>query len=132
MPTSRLRLDWSLKYFDERNDFVREYLTTNEIFKSHPATPDELEMMANYILWGKMRETDAPLDDPESLGLPAKNGDWSKTKKTESLDALMEQPGFNEASFCTKNRPPLKIKRETISRSEIRKEAPEWLLEEFE
>ena len=132
MPTSRLRLDWSLKYYDERNDFVRDYVTNNEIFKSHPATPDELEMMANYILWGKIRETDAPLDDPESLGLPSKNGDWSKTKKTESLDELMEQPGFNEASFCTKNRPPLKIKRETISRSEIRKEAPEWLLEEFE
>ena len=46
--------------------------------------------MANYILWGKERETGKAIADPESLGLPAKNGDWSKTKKTESLDALME------------------------------------------
>lgn len=48
---TRLRLDFSLVYDWQRRNFVEQYLASETFARKGP-TPDELEMMGNYILWG--------------------------------------------------------------------------------
>ena len=48
---NRLKLDFTLKTNVERSEFVNKYLT-EEQFQKNPPTEDELETIANYILWG--------------------------------------------------------------------------------
>ena len=49
MPTqNRLKLDWSLNTTNDRRDFVNKYIQ-----QLPNPTDDELETIANYILWGK-------------------------------------------------------------------------------
>jgi hypothetical protein len=52
MATSRLKLDFNLKTNIERKQFLDNYLLS-ETFVKYPPTEDELEMMGNYVLWGK-------------------------------------------------------------------------------
>ena len=52
MPANRLKLDFSLNTTDERRNFVDEYVAQPD-FEKHPLTEEELETIANYILWGK-------------------------------------------------------------------------------
>lgn len=49
MPKSRLKLDFTLTTTEEREAFIEEY--TREL--TFTPTSEELEMMGNYILWGK-------------------------------------------------------------------------------
>ena len=44
---NRLRLDFNLKYSDERAAFVQKYLSQAE-FKRWPPTPEECETIGNY------------------------------------------------------------------------------------
>ena len=52
MATNRLRLDFSINGTHERKDFVDHYIQRPEFIRV-PLTEDELEIIANYILWGK-------------------------------------------------------------------------------
>ena len=52
MAQNRLRLDFSISGTNERKDFVDHYVQRPE-FLYKPLTEDELETIANYILWGK-------------------------------------------------------------------------------
>ena len=45
---NRLKLDWSLNTSIERQAFINQYI--GQLINP---TPDELETMANYVLWGK-------------------------------------------------------------------------------
>jgi hypothetical protein len=49
---NRLQLDFKLVTTDERAAFLEEYLKQPQFIKK-PPTPDELETMGNYLLWGK-------------------------------------------------------------------------------
>jgi hypothetical protein len=49
---NRLDLDFSIEDRESRNEFLRSYIERPE-FKRKPLTQDELEMCANYLLWGK-------------------------------------------------------------------------------
>jgi hypothetical protein len=49
---NRLQLDFGIVESQERKKFVDEYITQPQFLKK-PPTEDELETMANYILWGK-------------------------------------------------------------------------------
>lgn len=49
---NRLDLDFSIDQIEARNEFLYNYLERPE-FKKKPLTQDELEMCANYLLWGK-------------------------------------------------------------------------------
>lgn len=49
---SRLDLDFKLESRSERTDFLNKYIPTLNFVP----TEDELETMANYILWGKNSE----------------------------------------------------------------------------
>lgn len=52
MAQNRLHLDFSINGIHERKDFVDQYVQRPE-FISRPLTEDELETIANYILFGK-------------------------------------------------------------------------------
>jgi hypothetical protein len=49
---NRLHLDFSIPGTNERKDFIDEYVQRPEFIRA-PLTDDELETIANYILWGK-------------------------------------------------------------------------------
>ena len=120
---NRLNLNWSLEWNDERADFIRRYC---EVMPFEP-TAEELDTMSKYILWGKDRKTS--LNGRQAgLELETRYGVWDH-KKTESLDALLESPAFNETAILPKGMPPTKVVREVFSRKEARELAtPEILV----
>ncbi len=122
---SRLKLDWSLNLVNDRRNFVDKYLSTIP-FK--PNT-EELEMLANYILWGKDENGKSSVDNKE-IEIETKNKTWSK-KEIESLDALMESPAFNEASLQKIDRVQYKIQKETFSREDALRDCPDSLRPAF-
>lgn len=130
MANNRLRLDFSLQYRDERSAFLDIYLREPQ-FQDRPPTPDELETMGNYLLWGKDRQTGLNAKQDGTVQLVSKHGDWDADSKLESLDALMESPTFNEASLMDLTMPPIRVKREVFSRDEALKNCPESMRQTF-
>lgn len=112
---NRLHLDFSIPGTHERKAFVDEYVQRPEFIRV-PLTDDELETIANYILWGKDPDGMNAVQKGE-FSIETRNKTWQRDD-TESLDAMMESPTFNEASL---RRPPearTKIAREVFDRSE--------------
>lgn len=127
---NRLDLDFSLNYREERSDFVKQYVERPE-FQKRPLTEDELETIANYILWGKDRATGKNVVQAKEIQIETKHKTWDSAQKVESLDALLEQPTFNEASLSRPTEVAPKIKREVFDRKKALAEAPEYLLPTF-
>ena len=129
MPANRLKLDFSIQSTDGRRDFVNEYVTQPQ-FQRVPLTSDELETIANYILWGK---------DPDGLNvtqrgeiqIETRNKTWQRDD-TESLDALMESPTFSEASLRRPTEARTRIAREVFDRKRTLGECPSHLVPVFE
>lgn len=117
MAKNRLNLNFQLESAVERNKFVVEYLQTI------PFTPtaDELETISNYILWGKS-EKGTNAQQEGSIELKR----WT-AQPVESLDALLELPGFNEMQLRTLRTPPAKIPRIVFNRENALTNAPEWM-----
>lgn len=78
--------------------------------------------MANYILWGKQRETETNVVQDKLIEIPTRSKTWDRAQKTESLDALLAQPTFSEQQLNSLNGTRYRYPKETFSRSEIRKE----------
>lgn len=124
MAQNRLHLDFSISSTSDRKDFVDQYVQRPE-FISKPLTEDELETIANYILWGK---------DPDGLNctqrgeiqIETRNKTWQRDD-TESLDAMMESPAFNEASLRRPTEARPKKVRETFDRQKALDECPEYM-----
>lgn len=118
---NRLHLDFSINGTNERKDFVDEYIQRPEFIRA-PLTEDELETIANYILWGK---------DPDGLNavqkgefsIETRNKTWQRDD-TESLDAMMESPTFNEASLRRPTEARTRIAREVFDRQKALEECP--------
>ena len=128
---NRLHLDFSLATNEERISFLNQYLQ-QEQFVRRPPTEEELETMANYILWGKDSITGLNAKQDGSVDLESKHGTWDKNSNIESLEGLMESPTFNEASLLPLDAvAPLKVKREVFSRKEALAKCPEYLVETF-
>lgn len=122
---NRLKLNFSLQTAEERNQFLKDYLV-----QFNDLNEKELETIANYLLWGKTKSGEAL---GAGIDIKTRNGTWDKKDKSESLEALLENPGFNDASLQPLNEmPPTKVSRQVFSRSEARKNAPTFLLEVFE
>lgn len=117
---NRLNLDFSLSTMEERRKFLDIYI--NKI--PYP-TEEELEIMANYILWGKDIDGKSPIQKKE-IQIKTRNGTWDK-KNEESLDALLETPTFNENLIIQPTEARQKIPRETFSRKESLEQAPEHI-----
>lgn len=126
---NRLHLDFSISGTIERKDFVDQYVQRPE-FILKPLTDDELETIANYILWGK---------DPDGLNcsqrgeiqIETRNKTWQRDD-TESLDAMMESPTFNEASLRKPTEARTRIAREVFDRQKALAECPEHMRAVFE
>lgn len=122
---NRLKLDFSLQTAEERNEFLKTYLVQFDTL-----TEKELETIGNYLLWGKTANGEAL---GAGIEIKTRNGTWDKKDKAESLEALLENPGFNDASLKQLNEiPPTKVVRQNFSRSSARKNAPPFLVEVFE
>lgn len=130
MPKNRLKLDWALSTSVERNAFLSKYLS-EEPFVSLPPNEDELETLANYVLWGK-NEEGQNIEQEGFVELPRRNSTWT-SQNVESLDELTDSPTFNEnAIFSLTSKLPTKKVREVFSRSSVRSSAPPSLLPIFE
>lgn len=126
--TNRLNLDFSLTTNEDRVAFLEEYLQRPEFVK-RPPTSDELETMSNYLLWGKDPESGLNAKQEGVCDIETKHGTWDKTANIESLDGLLEQPTFNEATLMSLDAVPTKVKREVFSRSEALSKCPDYLRE---
>ena len=123
MSYNRLHLDFSLKTIEERKSFINEYLKG----LAFTPTEEETEMIGDYLLWG-LKDTD---EDVRSFGLTTR-WDSLEASKFESLDALIEDPLFNEGRLKTLGANKYIQKREVFSRAEARKKAPPQILEALE
>ena len=132
MAKNRLKLDFSLEYIDERNNFIKNYLNT-DIFQKKPPSEEELETIANYVLWGKHADGKNGVQKKE-IEIDTKYSTWSnKNREMESLDELMENPNFDENAISRVGTfTPTKKKREVFDRSKVYKEAPPELIPTFE
>ena len=124
MAANRLKLDFSIQTTDGRRDFVNEYVTQPQ-FQKIPLNESELETIANYILWGK---------DPDGLNctqrgeiqIETRNKTWQRDD-TESLDAMMESPTFNEASLRRPTEARTRVAREVFDRKKALAECPDHI-----
>ena len=126
---NRLHLDFSIPGTHERKAFVDEYVQRPEFIKA-PLTDDELETIANYILWGKDADGTNVTQRGE-IQIETRNKTWQRDD-TESLDAMMESPTFNEASLRRPTEARTKIAREVFSREEALAQCPSHMKPVFE
>ena len=126
---NRLQLDFKLTTTDERASFLDEYLRRPE-FTKRPPTSDELETMGNYLLWGKDPVTGLNAKQTGLVDIETRHGTWDRDN-CDSLDELLEQPTFNEASLQSLGSAPIKVKREVFSRKEALAKCPDYLVETF-
>ena len=107
-----LKLDFSIEQSSDRADFVSQFFNANPDYKP---TQSELDTLSNYILYGKDADGTSVVDRGE-VEIETKYKSYSK-RKAESLDELMETPGFNENTVVTqyvyKHPKPAKFDRET-------------------
>ena len=131
MAKNRLQLDFSLEQINDRKDFVNIYIQEDQ-FKKKPLTETELETIANYILWGK-DEDGKSLVQKKEIEMETKYSTWNKNRKVESLEELMENPAFDENTIMkTGSVVPTKQKREVFNREQALKEAPDYLISDYE
>ena len=124
MAKNRLNLDFSLPTNIERIEFIEKYLALPQ-WKINPLTPDELETIGNYLLYGK-DENGKNAVQHKDVQIATRYGTWDR-KEEESYESLLENPSFNENSIHPINDPAItKIKRENFSREEAAKN-PEML-----
>lgn len=128
---NRLQLDFSLVTNEERVAFLNQYLQQPQ-FITRPPTPDELETMGNYVLWGKDPVTGLNAQQEGLVEIETKHGTWDKNNSVESLEGLLEQPTFNEATLLPlETAAPIKVKREVFSRKEALAKCPPYLVDTF-
>ena len=82
---NRLRLNFALETAEERLKFLDSYLPT---LKFEP-NEHELETLSDYLLWGK---NEKGLNSQQDGNITLK--EWAPSQNIESLEGLMEIPGF--------------------------------------
>ena len=85
--------------------------------------------MGDYLLWGKDPVT-GKNGKQMGLDLKSKHSTWEDSP-AESLDALMEQPTFNESAFSTLGSTQFRTKKEVFSREEALAEASPTVQQSF-
>lgn len=129
MSLSRLRLDFTLQTSQERSEFLATYIQ-NPIFSEKPPTDEELEMMGNYLLWGKDPDGKSCVQKKE-IQVETKNKTWQR-KDAESLDALLESPTFAETMVVQPSEARHTTPRVVFSRKETLQNCGESLRPVFE
>lgn len=118
---NRLDLNFQLETAEERTQFINEYLLTLPF----TLTQDEMETISNYILWGK-NKTGRNIQQEGYVELKS----WAR-QPVESLEALLEQPGFGETSFQSLSAPSTKPARVVFDRAKALADAPDYLAEAY-
>ena len=126
---NRLHLDFSISGTNDRKDFVDQYVQRPEFIRA-PLTEDELETIANYILWGKDEDGQSCAQRGE-IQIETRNKTWQRDD-TESLDAMMESPTFNEASLRRPTEARTRVPREVFDRQKALEECPEHMRAVFQ
>ena len=103
---NRLNLDFSIESTEARTAFVENYLQN---IKFTP-TEDELETIANYILWGKNSDG---LNAQQEGAVHIK--DWDPSQ-IDSLEELAESPAIRETSFHDLSYPATKLPKLSFDR----------------
>lgn len=124
---NRLKLDFSLNTTIERTNFLNKYMSTLNFTPNE----DELEIMANYVLWGKDPKTGLNIKQSKEVQLESRNKTWD-AQPVESFDALLEAPGFTETMIKQSEDPRPKIARVVFSRKEARQKASPEVLKRLE
>lgn len=106
MPQNRLRLDFSLNSTQERLAFLDEYLPT---LKFSP-NQHELDTLSDYILWGKNKDG----KNAQQEGIVTIK-EWAP-EQVESLDGLIEVPGFKETRLQALDSTQYVKKRQVFNR----------------
>ena len=127
---SNLKLDFSLETTTEREAFISNYLRSPR-FETTPPTNADLELMADYILWGKDSTGLSAVQQGE-IEIETKNGTWGAQPKTESLDALLESVTFNENTIQTPTLARPKKVREVFNREQALNDCPDFLRQTLE
>lgn len=116
MAKNRLNLDFSLPTNVERVEFIEKYLALPQ-WKINPLTPDELETIGNYLLYGKDADGKNAVQHKD-VQIATRYGTWDR-KEEESYEAILENPSFNENQIFPINAPAApKVRRGTFSREE--------------
>lgn len=116
---SRLNLNFQLNSISERSDFIKSYLSSLKFIP----TAEELEMCANYILWGKDADG-LNVTQRKEIEIETKHKTWTKDD-VESLEGLIENPAFNEISIVPLGSSRPKIPRVVFDRKLELSRAPE-------
>ena len=125
---NRLKLDFQISSAKDRKAFIDKYLEEPQ-FKKSPPTNAELETMANYMLYGR-DEDGKNVEQRKEIQIDRKRQTWVQ-KKEESLDSLLENPAFNESSFCRPTEVATHNRKEKFSRSKMLRRASPFLREVF-
>jgi hypothetical protein len=96
----RQQLDYELYSNRERAEQVRALFTPEVVSKAtgsmeQASTQAELELCANFILYGKDEESGKNFCQTKEINIDAAHSSF-KRKNDESLDALYEEEGFRE------------------------------------
>ena len=122
MAKNRLQLNFQLESAADRAAFVNDYLEKIDFQPNEY----ELETISNYILWGK--NTKGQNTQQEGIVELKK---WAP-QQVESLDGLIEMPGFSESSVRSLREPQTRIPRTVFDRAKALERAPEHLREAYE
>lgn len=122
MARNRLNLNFQLESAADRNEYVQQYLSKIDFVPNEK----ELETISNYILWGK---NEKGLNAQQEGAVELKR--WTAAP-VESLEALLETPGFSETSFKTLKAPGTRIPRQVFSREKALAGAPDYLKPYYE
>lgn len=173
MAKNRLNLDFTLVTAEEREEFVNGYLggeVSQELIDQynnskfpfpfpHKPTKEELETMANYMLYGKSKSSNEfdltdkkgnngtwSIVDAGYVQIPTRNSPWAR-KQEDSLDSMFETASETGKALELQGnmisnirgkgseRVRLRKPKETFSREEARaalKDTDEFLLSQFE
>lgn len=126
---NRLKLNWTLSTAEQRKEFLDKYIQSEQ-FKYIPLNTEELEMCANYVLFGKDKNGLNGIQRKE-FKIQTKHSTWNE-QEVESLDMLMESPAFNEGTIVQPTEARYKVVKENFSRSKALKEAPSDMVKIFE
>ncbi len=122
---NRLKLDWSLNTAIDRKNFIDKYICS-----LHDPTPDELETIANYLLYGKDEDGQSSVEKKE-IEIETRSKTWTKTPH-ESLNELMESPTFNESQLRRPEENFYHARAETFSRTDTLAQCPPSMRQTFE
>lgn len=120
--TNGLQLDFSIERTEDRQEYVNRIID-NFARKGQNLRPNDLELLANYVLYGK-KDNGLSVVDEGLVQIETKHSTYSRNPP-KSLNALIDDPNFSEDKVIPLNRKKIfKTTKPTINREENAEIAP--------